>query len=160
MQRCFDFTGAIHEFLSRNQTIRCSNCGKCYPLEKKESFELFKWRCPDCRDGVCAIVNLADDFRMEVAQLREDLMLESVELDILNTLDSEGRPMRAGEISAFIDVTYQLVGHRTSKLRDTGLVDKQPGAEDGKMRSMITERARGTYFGETGNSEVQDKPGT
>jgi DNA-binding MarR family transcriptional regulator len=160
VQRCFDFTGTIHEFLSRNQTIRCSNCGKCFPLEKKDSFELYKWRCPDCNDGVCAIVNLADDFQMEVAQLREDLMLESVELNILNTLDSEGRPMRAGEISAFIDVTYQLVGHRTSKLRDAGLVDKQPSPEDGKMRSMITERARGTYFSETGNSEVQDRPST
>jgi DNA-binding MarR family transcriptional regulator len=86
---------------------------------------------------------------VEVARLREDLMLESVELDILNTLDSEGRPMRAGEISAFIDVTYQLVGHRTSKLRDSGLVDKQPSQDDGKMRSMITGRARETYFGTT-----------
>jgi hypothetical protein len=149
VQRCFDFTGAIHVFLSRNQTIRCSNCGKCYPLEQKGSFELYKWHCPECRDGVCAVVNLADDFQVEVARLREDLMLESVELDILNTLDSEGRPMRAGEISAFIDVTYQLVGHRTSKLRDSGLVDKQPSQDDGKMRSMITGRARETYFGTT-----------
>jgi DNA-binding MarR family transcriptional regulator len=154
VQRCFEFTGAIHEFLSRNQTIRCSNCGKCYPLEQKASFELFKWRCPECRDGLCSIVNLADDFQIEVARLREDLMLESVELNILNTLDAEGRPMRAGEISAFIDVTYQLVGHRTSKLRDTGLVDKQPSPEDGKMRSKITDRARGTYFDMAKDPEV------
>ena len=158
MQRCFDFTGAIREFLSKNQTIRCANCGKCYPLEQKGSFELFKWLRPECRDGVCAVVNLAEDFQVEVAQLREDLMLEGVELDILNTLDSEGRPMRAGEISALIDVTYQLFGHRTSKLRDTGLVDKQPTREDGKMRSMITERERGTYFGMPEDSETQDKP--
>ncbi|MCK8600069.1 winged helix DNA-binding protein [Desulfoferrobacter suflitae] len=153
VQRCFDFTAAIHEFLSRNQTIRCSNCGKCYPLEQRGSFELYKWRCPECRDGICAVVNLADDFRAEVAELRDDLMLESVELDILNTLDSEGRPMRAGEISAFIDVTYQLVGHRTSKLRDAGLVQKQPSSQDGKMRSTITDRARRTYFPTTGDAE-------
>lgn len=154
VQRCFDFTGAIHEFLSRNQTIRCSHCGKCYPLEQKNSFELYKWRCPECRDGSCSVVNLVDDFQMEVAQLREDLMLEEVELDILNTLNSEDRPMRAGEISALIDVTYQLVGHRTSKLRDTGLVDKKPNSEDGKMRSEVTARARGTYFNTTGNLEI------
>ncbi len=160
VQRCFDFTGAIHEFLSKNQTIRCSNCGKCYPLEQKGSFELFKWLCPECRDGFCAVVNLADDFQVEVAQLREDLMLDSVELDILNTLDSEGRPMRAGEISALIDVTYQLVGHRTSKLRDTDLVDKQSSREDGKMRSIITERARRTYFGAIGNPEARKEPDT
>lgn len=160
VQRCFDFTGAIHDFLSRNQTIRCFNCGKCYPLEQKGSFELFKWRCPECRDGDCAVVNLAEDFKVEVAQLREDLMLESVELDILNILDTEKRPMRAGEISAFIDVTYQLVGHRTSKLRDTGLVEKQPSSEDGKMRSMITDRARDTYFSNTDSPELANRSDT
>lgn len=154
VQRCFDFTGVIHEFLSTNQTIRCSQCGKCYPLEQKDSFELFKWRCPECREGLCSVVNLADDFKMEVAKLREDLMLESVELDILNTLNSENKPMRAGEISALIDVPYQLVGHRTSKLRDKGLVEKNPSSEDGKMRSMITERAQGTYFDTTGNADI------
>lgn len=146
VQRCFDYTTAIHEFLSRNQTIRCSHCGKCYPLEQKNSFELYKWHCPECRDGLCSVVNLADDFQTEVAQLREDLMLDGVELDILNTLNSEDRPMKAGEISALIDVTYQLVGHRTSKLRDTGLVDKMPSPEDGKVRSVVTKRARETYF--------------
>jgi DNA-binding transcriptional ArsR family regulator len=146
VQRCFDFTGMIHEFLARKQTIRCGNCGKCYALEQKDSFELFKWRCPECRDGLCRVVNLADDFELEVAQLQEDLMLESVELDILNTLEAEKRRMRAGEISALIDVTYQLVGHRTSKLRDMGLVEKQASSADGKMRSAITQRAEGTYF--------------
>lgn len=156
VQRCFDFTGAIHEFLSTNQTIRCSHCGKCYPLEQKNSFELFKWRCPECQDGLCSVVNLADDFQIEVAQLREDLMLEGVELEILNTLNSEDKPMRAGEISALIDVTYQLVGHRTSKLRDTGLVDKKSSPEDGKMRSTVTERARGTYFDMTEKAGITD----
>jgi hypothetical protein len=154
-QRCFDFTGAIHEFLSRNQTIRCSTCGKCYDLEKKESFEMFKWRCPECRDGVCTIVNLADDFQMEMAKLGQDLMLEKVELDILNTLHSEDRPMRAGEISAFVDVSYQLVGHRTTKMSESGLVDKQVSPDDGKMRSVITGRARRTYFANTVDSEAE-----
>ena len=147
VQRCFEFSAAIHSFLAKNQTIRCGACGKCHPLEQKGSFELFKWRCPDCRDGICSIVNLADDFRIEVERLREDLLLEGVELELLNTLRSEGKPMRAGEISSLIDVSYQLIGHRTSKLRDLGLVDKHSSAEDGKMRSAITEKAIGTYFG-------------
>jgi hypothetical protein len=108
VQRCFDFTGAIHAFLARNQTIRCASCGKSYPLEQKESFELYRWRFPECPDGLCAVVNLADDFEAEVAQLHKDLMLEGVELDILNTLNSEQKLMLAGEISALIDVTYQL----------------------------------------------------
>lgn len=146
VQRCFDFTGAIHEFLARSQTIRCANCGRCYPLEQKDSFILYEWRCPECGEGICSIVNLADDFEEEVATLQENLMLQPVELDILNTLHSEGRAMRVGEISALIDVTYQLVGHRTAKLRDRGLVEKESSLKDGKMRSTISNRAQGTYF--------------
>ena len=153
VQRCFDFTGAIHEFLARNQTIRCKSCRKSYPLEQKDSFELYKWRCPECSDGICAVVNLADDFEAEVAELQKDLMLEGVELDILNTLNSEGKLMAAGEISALIDVTYQLVGHRTSKLRDKGLVQKQQGSDDSRMRSTITKRARDAYFSTASNYE-------
>jgi DNA-binding transcriptional ArsR family regulator len=54
--------------------------------------------------------------------------------------------MRAGEISSLIDVSYQLIGHRTSKLRDLGLVDKHSSIEDGKMRSAITDKAVNIYF--------------
>jgi len=54
--------------------------------------------------------------------------------------------MRAGEISALLDVTYQLVGHRTSKMQQMGLVNKQPSSGDGHVRSNISERALSTYF--------------
>ena len=145
VQRSFEFTGAIHEFLSQNQTIRCNRCGKNFPLELKASMELYRWRCPECGDGICSIVNLAKDFEAEVKQLRKDLMLEPVELEILNTLNQEGKSMRAGEISVLIDVTYQLVGRRTSKLQEMGLVVKSRG-EDKNMRSEVTERAKSTYF--------------
>ena len=148
VQRCFDFTASIHEFLSQNQTIRCDNCGKCYPVEQSASFELYKWRCPEGCDGICSVVNLATDFSSEVEQLEADLMLDQLELEILNTLNTEGKAMRAGEVSALIDVTYQLVGKRTSKLQDMGFVIKERSDNDGRMRSGITDRARGIYFDE------------
>ena len=89
---------------------------------------------------------MSNDFRKEVEQLQKDIMLESVELDILNTLNEEARKMRAGEISSLIDVTYQLVGKRTSKLQDIGLVTKERDSPDNIMRSEITKRAKEIYF--------------
>ena len=150
VQRCFDYTAPIHQFLSQNQTIRCGNCGTCYPLEQQASFELYKWRCPECQNGVCDVVNLARDFVHEVELVKSELMLEGVELQILETLNAEDEAMRAGEISALIDATYQLVGRRTAKLQDRGFVTKSRSEEDGKMRSKITERAEGIYFGVKG----------
>lgn len=73
-------------------------------------------------------------------------MLEPIELEIISALNEEQRDMRAGEISALIDTTHQMVGRRTSKLKDMGLVDKEPDS-DGKMRSRLTSRCEVTYFG-------------
>ncbi|MGY2265330.1 hypothetical protein [Pseudomonas sp. SDO5561_S422] len=144
-QRCFEYTRAVHQFLSNNQTIRCGNCGTCHSMENREKFEFFKWRCPDCQEGLCAITNLSEDFKDEVARLDKDIMLEPVELDIISTLNEEQRDMRAGEISALIDTTHQMVGRRTSKLKEMGLVDKEPDIE-GKMRNKLTSRCEMTYF--------------
>lgn len=146
VQRCFEFTRALTTFLSTRQTIRCAQCGSSYGLDKKEMFETFKWSCPECRGvGSCKIFSLADDFRKEVAALDTKLMLEPIELRILECLEDESRPMRAGEIAPLIDATHQLVGRRTSKLNEQGLVEKKKDMTGHSINTM-TERARSTYF--------------
>ena len=144
-QRCFEYTRAIHQFLSRNQTIKCNYCFTCHPMELKASLELYKWKCPDCGEGTCEITSLAEDFKDEVEKLDKEIMLEPVELEIVNILHDENTRMRAGEISALIDTTHQLVGRRTSKLRDMGLILKEKD-QDGHMKSSLTDRCEGTYF--------------
>lgn len=151
-QRCFEFTRALTNFLSTRQTIRCSSCGSSFGLEKKEMFETYKWACPECGEaGSCNILSLADDFKKEVAALDSKLMLEPIELKILECLDSENRSMRAGEIAPLIDATFQLVGKRTSKLSEQGLVEKKKGLA-GHSESTMTDRARITYFNAGGES--------
>lgn len=146
VQRCFEYTRAIHLFLSHNQTIKCNVCGCCHPMDRKESIEFFKWRCPECMEGFCEVVNLSEDFKEEVERLNKDIMLDPIELAIVTTLNEERRKMRAGEISALIDTTHQMVGRRTSKLQEMGLVKKDRDDADGKMRSELTERCEQTYF--------------
>jgi len=145
VQRCFDYSTVVQGFLAANQTIRCAACRACFPLEQKASLELYKWRCPECGDGICSVVNLSDDFADEVASAKSDHMLEPIELSILEVLHGENRAMRAGEIGGLIDATHQMVGRRTSKLRDLKLVDKS-SSEDGSMRSRLTNDAVTIYF--------------
>jgi DNA-binding transcriptional ArsR family regulator len=147
VQRCFDYTRAVHEYLSISQTIRCGECSSCFPMENKSSIALYKWKCPECGEGTCSIVSLSDDFREEVALLDQEIMLDPIELDIVTTIYEEGGEMRAGEIASLIDATHQLVGRRTSKLREMGLV-KKVRDDDGAMRNSITKRCENTYFGD------------
>jgi hypothetical protein len=148
VQRSFDYSAIVHNFLTEKKTIRCNHCGTSFPLEDKPSFELYKWRCPECNDGVCSVIDLKDDFGREVKELQYDLLLEEVELQILNTLYGEARRIRSGEISALIDATYQLIGKRTSKLQESGFVEKERDEFDGTMRNSITQKAIETYFSE------------
>ena len=90
------------------------------------------------------IINLADDYRAEIESLNVDLMLEEVELEILQVLNHEDKPMRANQISILIDRSYQLVGRRTSKLRDMGYVEKTQEAN--ARYNSITELAKEIYF--------------
>jgi hypothetical protein len=145
VQRCFNYNAAIQQFLSKNQTIRCDNCGACFGMEKRETFEFYKWRCPECQTGTCTIVSLGDDFKREVEALNRDTMLPPVELEILECLNEESTPMRAGEIAVLVDATYQLIGHRTAKLHEMGLVHKT--SKENVNRSSITDKARQRYFG-------------
>ncbi len=120
-------------------------------MDQSDKFEFFKWKCPDC-SAACRIVNLGDEFKAEVEQLDEQIMLDPVELDILSTLMEERQPMKASEISTLLDITYQLVGKRTEKLRDMDLVLKD--RFEGSTKNLITDKALSIYFGESGwNSE-------
>lgn len=144
VQRCFNFNSAIHEFLARHQTIRCANCAAAFPMDKLNTFEFYNWKCPECDDGRCSVVQLSDEFTQEIEHLDHALMLEEVEIDILEVLAQEGRRMRAKEISAFLDVTYQLIGKRTTKLQEAALVEKEQ--DGGIMRNSITQKAIDVYF--------------
>jgi len=144
VQRCFNFNTAIHEFLAKRQTIRCPSCGAAYPMDKLKDFEFFKWKCPECDDGRCAVVRLSDEYKQEIARLDKALMLEEVEIEILEVLNLEDRRMRAKDISSFMDVTYQLIGKRTAKLQESGLVEKEQ--EGTYVRNSITQKAKDVYF--------------
>ena len=146
IQRCFNYNSAINDFLVKNQTIRCEECGACFPVDKRESFVLFNWNCPECKEGKCEVINLGDDFLEEVQTLKDEIMLDKIELDILNILQDENKAMKASEISALLDLTYQLVGKRTTKLQQMGLVNKSE--VDNSVRSAITSKAKEIYFSE------------
>lgn len=144
VQRCFNYNSVIQQFLSTKQTITCEECFACFGMEKREFIEFYKWKCPECGLGQCKVVSLGGDFENEVRALANDMKLPAVELAILEVLNSEMLPMRAGDIAALIDETHQLVGHRTSKLKGMGLVSKK--SIEGVSRSEITAKAKACYF--------------
>ena len=153
IQRCFNFNTSLHQFLAKRQTIRCPDCHASFGLDEQKGIERYGWLCPECKVGKCELVSISDGIRSDIEALDTAVMLEAVELDILSTLEEEDRSMRAGEIAALIDVKYQLVGRRTGKLQESGLVLKAD--MDGHVQSTITPKARAVYFN-TDGSKISD----
>lgn len=144
VQRCFSYNSVIHQFLASTQTIKCDECEATYPIEEKDKIEFFDWLCKECKQGRCKLVSLSDDYIRDLEKLNDELKLEEIELDILEVLFSENREMRAGEVSALIDTSHQLVGRRTAKLKENNLVEKE--SKNNITQNRITDRARQIYF--------------
>ena len=144
VQRCFSYNSVFHQFLASTKTIKCDQCGATFPIDEKDKISFFNWMCKECKTGTCHEVNLSDDYIRELKALNDDMKLEEVELDILEVLFSEQRDMRAGEVSALIDKSHQLVGWRTTKLQENDLVNKE--CKNNITVNKITERAIEIYF--------------
>jgi len=158
VERGFDYTSILREYLKANQEIKCESCGETYDLDRLEALKLYGMRCPNCPNGTCVVTNLSAKYDDILRKVNEQLLLPSTELGILQALETEKRPMNASEIAGELDRSYQLVGKRGKMLEDKGLVDRSWGPA-GRRLFQITEKAEDTYFerSEANELEVSDE---
>ncbi|MBX9654819.1 MarR family transcriptional regulator [bacterium] len=91
-------------------------------------------------------------------QVNEDLLLPRTELEILQTLNIEGRPLFAGEIAEELDCSWQLIGRRGKFLADRGLVIRSQ-TDEGRRQFEITEKASECYFKKEDEGLLGESPG-
>lgn len=155
VERIFDYSSLLRKFIQQNQEIRCTDCGTTYEPAKLEALKMFGMRCPTCKVGTCAITNLSRKYESLLKQVAPELLLPPTELGILQTLETEKRPMFAGEIAAEMDKSYQLVGRRGKTLAERGLVKRD--YEQGRRVFEITPLAEASYFTED-STDALDVP--
>jgi DNA-binding MarR family transcriptional regulator len=144
VERIFDDTSIIKEYLEQNQEIKCEDCGAIFGLDKLESLKLYGMSCPSCRTGTCVVTNLSRRYENILQRIQTELLLPPTELGILETLYNENRELAAAEIAADLDCSYQLVGKRGKIMEGKGLVDRL--MEKSRRKFRITDSARGEYF--------------
>ena len=148
VERIFDYTSLLHQFMQLNQEIRCANCGTTYEVEKLDALTMFNMQCPTCKRGTCTVTNLSRKYESLLNAISNELLLPPTELGILQTLETENRVMYAGEIAAELDKSYQLVGRRGKTLAERGLV-KRDVNDQGRRTFEITPLAQESYFHQT-----------
>jgi hypothetical protein len=153
VERIFDASSLLRNFVQTNQEIRCDSCDATIEFDKLEVLKHYDMRCFVCKAGTCAVVNLSKKYSDIIAGVSPDLLLPYTELGILQTLDSERRPMFASEIALELDRSYQLVGKRGKILADRGLLNRNK-YESGRRQFNITDFAKKTYFSDDSASRL------
>ena len=145
VERIFDYTSLLRQFMQQNQEIRCAQCGTTYELDQLNALKMFGMQCPTCKTGICAITNLSRKYESLLRSVAPELLLPPTELGILQTLETEKRAMYAGEIASELDKSYQLVGRRGKTLAERGLVQRDVNDQN-RRTFQITPLAEASYF--------------
>lgn len=154
VERVFDYSPQILNYLRNNQEIVCGTCGAKFELGDLDKLKFFGMRCPKCEVGTCRVINLSRKYEPELKAVNSELLLPRTELGILQTLETAGQSMRAGEIAEELDCSHQLIGWRAKHLEERQLVDREFDGE-GKRIYSITPLARQSYFDPHVSSDLQ-----
>lgn len=152
IQRRFNYTVLIREYIVGAKQIICSNCMSSHDYEKLPMIEMFDMLCPACKSGRCEIKHINTT---NIPVTCEDVALDEFELDVLRSLKIES-PQFATQISQELDCTYQKVSKRSIKLKEKELIiikKETKNVEYGERSYYyLTDKAKNTYFCEDRSS--------
>jgi DNA-binding MarR family transcriptional regulator len=145
VERIFDYTTIVKQFLDKNQEIVCVDCGYRYAPGNLGALQFFGMRCKECSVGHVQVNNLSRKYETELRAVSDALLLPKLELGILHTLHDEGEAVRPGFVAGELDCSYQLIGKRAKNLADRGLL-KRSEDEQGRRLLEIEPSADAAYF--------------
>ena len=145
VERFFDYSPIIHEYIQQNQELICDSCHQAHDLSALESIKMFNWMCPKCRKGKCTLVNSSKKYKPEIDKINEESLLPKTEMGILGALYTEKRPLFAMEVAGELDCSYQLIGKRAVNLHQKGLIQKEKNKRN-RTEYKISTLGKNNYF--------------
>ncbi|WP_430734844.1 hypothetical protein [Halodesulfovibrio aestuarii] len=145
VERIFDYSPIVQNYLKVNQEIVCDGCGQRHEYDMLPMLQMYDMLCPVCKAGKCRVVNLSRKYEDLINSVAEDSLLPATELGILQTLHDEQRTLVAKEIAADLDCSYQLIGKRGKNLSDKSLVLRTQN-ERGRRIFGLSNLAKSIYF--------------
>ena len=153
VERIFDYTPILENYLKGNQEIICNHCHNIFDLSDLAALQRYRMKCPECSVGTCQVVNLSKKYEPILRSIDSELLLPRTELGILQTLQVEKKPMFAAVIAADLDCSYQLVGKRGKILAERGLVERTEN-DQGRRQYELTKVAEEQYFSDNEIDEL------
>ena len=109
VERIFDCTSILRQFMQREPGDTLLELRSDTRDRETRRAQSVRHALPTCKTGTCSVTNLSKKYESILNAVAPELLLPPTELGIFYTLESEKRPMYAGEIAAELDKSYQLV---------------------------------------------------
>jgi DNA-binding MarR family transcriptional regulator len=154
VERMFDATSILNQYLRTNQEITCDHCRATFEPELLPALMVYDMQCPDCKEGQCTVVNLSRKYEEMLRAVDDGALLPQIELGIIHALGTQNEPQVASDVAGELDCSYQLVGKRARMLADRGLVDRDQKT-GGRRVFSITETARDIYMQAMDDPDVE-----
>lgn len=147
IERPFNFTKLIVEFLNGSKRIQCVNpdCLKEYSIDQLKFLEFNNFKCNTCSFPV-ETKSISEKIAKEISAIDQKKFLPTPELKIIQELLKSDGPLYAREIAQEIDYSGQLIGWRGKKLAEDYHYVKRHREKDGaSYKYDLTEEGR-NYF--------------
>lgn len=144
VERAFDYTSLLQDYIATNQEIKCNNCASHFEQTDLEMLKRFNMLCPTCMKGNCVVTNISRKYENIIRSVSDEQLLPATELGILQTLNSEDQPLLAGDIAGELDVSHQLVGRRAKHLDEQQLLHREMVRN--RRQYTLTDVAKRIYF--------------
>ena len=147
VQRPFDLSISLHEFLLGSKSIRCTNCRKHFTQEQIPLLEFSHFKCNDCGGKVVISSVLGEDLKKRLRMIDSQSLLPPTETRILIFLCKHKDMYYARDIAEEIDASTQSVAMTCKKLEENyDYVHREKG--DGVFKYCATDKARNFYQAE------------
>jgi len=152
IQRRFNNTKSLQDYLCEAKHITCNNknCGATHDYEKLPMIEMFDMLCPTCKTGECTI----EHAKVDIDLAEDRVLLPEFDMQLINSLKVDS-PQYPSGLAMELDCTYQKIGKRATKLKDSGYLKSKKMTREKEVGERnyysLTDLAFETYFTEPNN---------
>ena len=145
IQRPFNMSVVLNEFLMQGQAIYCTKCGATFTQEQLPLLEFSHFKCNRCQGQVVKTSMLTESIKNELKKFQNEELLPQTETRVLLFLCNQNIALYAKDIAEELDMSSQSVAQICKRLdTDYGYIYRARQGTDKYMYSA-TEKARGFY---------------
>lgn len=116
IQRPFNMSVVLNDFLRQGQAIYCTKCGATFTQEQLPFLEFSHFKCNRCQGNVVKTSMLTESIKKELKKFQDEELLPQTETRVLLFLCNQNIALYAKDIAEELDMSSQSVAQICKRL--------------------------------------------